>query len=139
MRHRPVCLTSTMSSAGDPTESSTPPYLICLPHRPDSPLGVSPVWGAQGRQQGPCSAHCPGPSGCCSPDCLFWNAQRAAAWREEPVREWKGWTPSGILFPAEHLAGKRGGWLLQAWLCHGPGPAADPCLFHTLPSKEARA
>lgn len=83
-------------------------YLFSLHCRSGWCWGVVLGWELQGKEQ-LCPAHCPDLSGCCSLCCLSWSGQTATAWRGGQGRGWRGWIPSDILFPAEHLCGERHG------------------------------
>lgn len=83
-------------------------YLFSLHCRSGWCWGVVLGWELQGKEQ-LCPAHCPGQSGCCSLCCPSSSGPTATAWREGQERGWRGWIRSDILFPAEHLHGKREG------------------------------
>lgn len=112
-------------------------YLFSLHCRSGWCWGVVLGWELQGKEQ-LCPAHCPGLSGCCSLCCPSSSGPTATAWREGQERGWRGWIRSDILFPAEHLRGKREGNVTitenelvsalhhSALLAPGPGKCSLP-------------
>lgn len=88
--------------------SAEVPHLFCPRCSPSWYWGAVLVWELQQEEQ-LCFDRSPGQSGCCSLCCPFSSGLTATGWKEGQERAWRGWIPSDILFPAEHLCGKKEG------------------------------